>query len=111
MPLLLASRRIDCIQVRVPATGVHDAIHDGGRRLEADLVVDNRIFTTVKPPFLDSGPSIDRIEVTIPASKEHNIIGVRGRSVDDVARLEFPFQLAGKGVERINVAVTAPKID
>ena len=109
-PLLLAGRRIERVEIGVPASGVDDAVHHRRRRLESDLVVDQRIFAAVEAPFLLAGGRVDRVEVAVPAAEEHDAVGVRGRCVDHVARLEFPAQRAGRGIERVDVAVAAAEV-
>jgi hypothetical protein len=92
-PPLLTGDRIDRIEVRIPATGIHDAVHDCRRRLESDLVVNYRILAAVEPPFLLARRRVDRIEVAVPAADEYGAVGVRRRRVDDVTRREFSISL------------------
>src|ERR1700730_14960091 len=65
----------------------------------------------MKTPFLLSGQSVDRVKVAIPTPKEHDAVGVCGRSVHDIARREFPLEIAGHGVESVNIAVADAEIN
>ena len=75
--------------------------------MNANLVVNLRILAGFEAPFLFSIGSVQSIEIAVPASDVQAAIGDCRRAVNDVASLEFPFQIAGSGIQRVDVSVSA----
>ena len=110
-PLFLPAGRIQSVELRVPATGVNDAVHNRRRRLKANLIVNERIFAAVETPFLFAALRINGVKVTVPAANEYCVVGERRRRVDDIAGFEFPIQLASVRVQTIDMSVAASEIN
>src|ERR1700745_1816265 len=51
-PFFFAGCRIERVQIRITTAGVNRSVHHRRRRLEPDLIVDNRVFASVETPFL-----------------------------------------------------------
>src|SRR5262249_7704343 len=72
--------------------------------------MDEWIFAGVKTPSLLSGFSIDGVEITVPASDKNYAVRKSRRSVHDIARLEFPTQVASRRIQCVEVAIATAKI-
>ena len=91
---------------------VDDAVADGGRRDHPAVVV-------VDVPLFFAGLRVDRVEVAVAAAEVHDASSHRRRARDAdlvvdlgiVARLKAPEDGAGRGVQRVEVAVPAPDVD
>src|SRR5689334_15105493 len=64
----------------------------------------------MKTPKLFSGGGVYCVEITVPAPCVDRAIGISRRGMDNVAGLEFPFQRAGPGVDRIDISVSASEV-
>src|SRR5450432_1327907 len=110
-PFLFSGRGVERVEICVPAAGVNDVVYDGRRRLKADLVVNDRIFTTVKAPLLFPSRRIDGVEITVPTPKVQNTASVGGRSVHDIASLKFPAKFPRRRINRVEISIAAAKVD
>ena len=97
--------------MRVAAPDVHGAVHDCGRRLEPDLIVDGVVLAALERPPLLARFRVDRVEVAVPAADVDSAIDYRRRGVDHVAGGELPLQDAGLRVGRVDISVAAPDVD
>jgi len=61
-PFLFPGRGVKRVELGVSAAGVDDAVCHRRRRLEADLIVNRRVFTAMKPPLFFPGRSVDCVE-------------------------------------------------
>src|SRR4029077_20773783 len=110
-PLFFARRGVERVELGVATAGIDHAINYGGRGLEADLIVNERILAGMIAPLFFSVPDINRVEITVPAADIGDAIYDRGRCMHDIAGLEFPMQLTRVSVERIEISVAAAEIN
>src|ERR1700733_14609037 len=101
-PLLFTGLRIESVKIRIATTKEDNAIRDGCRRLNSNLVMSVRVFSGFETPFLLSGSSIEGVKITVPAANKHGSIHDRRGSVHDVASSEFPLQLSGSRLQCID---------
>ena len=73
--------------------------------------MDERIFAAVETPFLLTGLRINGVKIAVPTAHKDDAVYKCGRSVHDIAGFEFPAQIASRRVQRIEVAIAAPKIN
>jgi hypothetical protein len=110
-PLFFPGGRVERIDLRIATTGVNGSVNHRRRRLEADLIMDQRIFAAMETPFLFAGLRINGVKITVPTAHKHHAVYKCGRSVHDIVRFEFPAQIASRRIQRIEIAIAASKIN
>src|SRR5207237_8639705 len=110
-PLCFARRGVERVELRVATASIDHAVHDRGRGLEADLIVNERILAGMKAPLLFSVPNINRVEITVPAPDKGDATHDRGTCIHHIAGPEFPTQLTRVGVQRIQTSIAAAEIN
>ena len=89
----------------VAAAHVDGSIHNGRRRLEADLIVCDRVLAGLVAPFLLPGFGIQRIEIAVPASNVDRVVSDGGGGVDDIVGGEFPNEDTRMRIQGVDVSV------
>src|SRR5690242_10915773 len=108
-PALLAGGCIHGIELGITATEIHHSIHHRGGRLNANLIVNHRVFARLEAPDFFPARRVESIKIAVPAANKQSASRDCWRSMNNITRLELPFQVAGGGVQRIDIGVPAAK--
>src|SRR5579863_5999658 len=110
-PPLFTCLRIERIEVGVPAAEEHHPTGNGGRGLDTDLVVNDRVGSCLEMPFVLAALGVQSIKVGVPATDVQNAVSNRWRSVDDISGVDAPLWLPCRHIERVNEVVPASEVD
>src|SRR5262249_53985350 len=111
MPLFFPGGGVQCIKLRVAATSIDDTIGHGGPRRKTSLIVNLGSPAPRKAAPLRSFFGRSRPECTVPCAVIQQSVFVRGRGMDDVPGRDFPAQVSAHRVDRVEVSITASKVD
>ncbi len=109
-PPLFAGLRVQSVNLGVAASKVHQSVRHHCARLNADLVVNSRVFARLEAPFLLTGGGVEPVKIAVPASGVNRAIRDRGRSMYDVPGLELPFQTTRSSIQGVDRAISAAEI-